>query len=169
MSLREKIFQKLSLSLLLEITSIIVLLGTFIWVGSNYSLLPAIIPVHYNSSGAADGFGAKFFVLIYPFISLLLFIVLTLIIRIPHRFNYAVEVKTQNLEQQYRLVTLFLRFAKLLGVLMFALLSRATIISAKTSNPTSIWPYLAGFLVLFSLGLFLYLIYAKKINRKDPV
>lgn len=48
---------------------------------SGYSHLPATIPIHYNLSGVADGYGSKENTIIELIISVIIFIVLSFLIQ----------------------------------------------------------------------------------------
>jgi uncharacterized membrane protein len=50
--------------------------------------LPAVIPTHFNALGQPDDYGNKLTILILPFISTLLYFVLTKLNLHPHTFNY---------------------------------------------------------------------------------
>ncbi len=50
----------------------------------NYNNLPEIIPIHFNGSGQADGFGGKATILTLPIVSTILFIGMTVLNKFPH-------------------------------------------------------------------------------------
>ena len=63
---------------------------------TNYSILPEIIPIHFNGAGKADGFGNKTHIFVLPIISTLLFIGLTILNKHPHIFNYPSQITKEN-------------------------------------------------------------------------
>jgi len=67
-----------------------------------YKHLPDEIPTHYNSLGEADAYGDKITLLSLPFIATLLFILLTIIAKKPHLFNYSETITLENAETQYK-------------------------------------------------------------------
>lgn len=68
--------------------SIIGLSAMFIYVIFIWEHLPDTIPRHFNFKGEPDGFGGKGFILVLPFTGLGIFILTTLLSRIPDAFYY---------------------------------------------------------------------------------
>jgi uncharacterized membrane protein len=64
--------------------------------------IPHRIPVHFGALGKPDSWGGKSSLLIVPIIAIGVYLLLTLISRVPHCFNYAVEITEENAERQYR-------------------------------------------------------------------
>lgn len=93
----------------------------FIWVWAilAYFTLPEIVPVHFNPSGQADGYGSKVSMLFLPVIPTVLAIGLTILNRYPHTFNYLEEITHANAERNYRMGTRVLRWSKLFLVIVF--------------------------------------------------
>lgn len=106
----------------------------------SYSLLPDTIPTHFNAAGEADDWGSKLSVYILPVIGTLLFILLTVINRFPHIFNYSVEITQENALRQYTNATKLIRVLKLVLMVTFNMIAVFTIRSAKgESNGLGLW------------------------------
>jgi uncharacterized membrane protein len=69
----------------IAILGLIVMFGS---VGILWSQLPALVPTHFGSSGSPNSYGSKISVWVLPIVGFLLYCFLTLISRIPMRFNY---------------------------------------------------------------------------------
>jgi len=116
---------KLQLNLTDKVLEIIGWISVFgIWALSltNYSILPEIIPIHFNGAGKADGFGNKTQIFVLPIISTLLFIGLTTLNKHPHMFNYPSQITKENAVHQYTNATRMIRVLKLVIVVLFGLI-----------------------------------------------
>lgn len=99
----------------------------WIWVLASYKSLPDTLPTHYNAAGVADDFGAKANLLILPLLATLLFVFLTLLTKIPHKFNYLVKITPENAYRQYVNATRMLRVLKGCIVMVFAIIVLQTL------------------------------------------
>jgi len=101
---------------------------------SNYATLPETIPIHYNSAGEADRFGAKTNILALPLIATVIFIGLTILNKFPHIFNYPTNITAENALRQYTRATRLIMYLKNSIVLIFGLIILQTI--RNTSGQT---------------------------------
>ena len=111
----------------LEVVGWVSVLGIWALTLTNYSILPEIIPIHFNGAGKADGFGNKTHIFVLPIISTLLFIGLTILNKHPHIFNYPSQITKENAVDQYTNATRMMRVLKLVIVLLFGLIVFKTI------------------------------------------
>jgi uncharacterized membrane protein len=93
----------------------------------SYQNLPDIIPTHYNVAGVADGFGDKWMILTLPLVATVLFVVLTILNKFPHIFNYPTEITADNALRQYTNATRLVRYLKVIIALIFGLIAFQTI------------------------------------------
>lgn len=103
------------------------LLALWILVLTNYPNLTDSIPTHFNGSGQPDRYGSKGNIFTLPVIASILFLLMTLLNRMPHVFNYIVEITTENALRQYTNATKMMRFLKATIVLIFGFISFGTI------------------------------------------
>ncbi len=121
---------QVSLSLtdkILELSGWLCVLVFWLLVVISYNKLPDSIPIHYNLSGKADSFGDKTFILTLPLIATLLFAALSRLNKFPHIFNYPVSITDENAVMYYTKTTRFIRYYKVIIVLIFGLLAFMTI------------------------------------------
>ena len=111
----------------LEVVGWVSVFGIWALTLTNYSILPEIIPIHFNGVGKADGFGNKTHIFVLPIISTLLFIGLTTLNKHPHIFNYPSQITKENAVHQYTNATRMMRVLKLVIVLLFGLIVFKTI------------------------------------------
>ena len=107
---------------ILEVLGWISVVGIWALTLTNYSILPEIIPIHFNGAGKADGFGNKTQIFVLPIISTLLFIGLTTLNKYPYMFNYPSQITKENAVHQYTNATRMMRVLKLVIVVLFGLI-----------------------------------------------
>lgn len=111
--------------------------------------LPGTIPIHYNTSGKADSYGSKMFLLLLPVIPTFIFFGITYLCKYPHIFNYIVIITEENAPRQYRLALRLLRVLKIAVVLIFLVNVLFTYVFTKdTSNGGGGWHIVFTFLLL---------------------
>ena len=123
METRPKI--KLTLSPLdnkLELTSKIFLVVMWSLTLYTFLKLPTTIPIHFNASGQADGYGNKVTLLMLPILATVIYFGLTQLNKYPHIFNYLTKITEDNAQKQYIIATRMLRFLKLAILLIFSLI-----------------------------------------------
>lgn len=108
-----------------------IILATWILVLVYYSKLPETIPIHYNGSGVADGFGKKINILTLPIVSTILFVGLTVLNNYPYLYNYTSTISEENAYYQYTNATRLIRYMKLAIAIIFGYLVFMTIQNAK--------------------------------------
>ncbi len=127
----DKIFQMAAVLLLLSLWMLVL----YAWL-----TLPAIIPIHFNGMGKADGFGSKATLLLLPVFATLIFAAISWLNRHPQFLNFPVPVAQHNAARQYKLATRMLR-CLLAGILIvFHCIVWLTYLTAKgIANPLGAW------------------------------
>jgi uncharacterized membrane protein len=87
-----------------------------------YQDLPEQIPSHFNASGNVDDLGGKNTLFLLGAIATLMAIILTILNRHPHKFNYLVNITTDNAAFQYRNAMRMVRLVRLSIVLVFLMI-----------------------------------------------
>jgi uncharacterized membrane protein len=123
--------QKTKIDLTIDVLTWFLLLLLCTYTIVVYSTLPSTIPIHFNSIGKADGFGNKAILFITPIIAMFLILLLSLVSKIPHQFNYPVKITPENALKQYELATKLIRNLKLIIVLIFCQATVSTIWTAQ--------------------------------------
>jgi hypothetical protein len=114
-----------------EVVGVALVVGLWVFTILAYPALPAIIPVHYNGAGVADGFGDRWMIFTLPAVATVLYAGLTALTRFPHVLNYAVEITPENARVQYGIAVQMLRQLKVSVVLLFGALAFQTIRHAQ--------------------------------------
>lgn len=96
MKLKYTKFQKI-----IELFTIIIILGMWIYLIKSWGSLPNKIPVHYNGAGAADDWDDKSNVLAVPITSSVLYILITILSFFPSIWNTPVAITEENRKSVY--------------------------------------------------------------------
>lgn len=148
--------------LILEILAIVSLLCFIGFTIYSVTRLPETIPTHFNASGIPDDYGSKNTLWMLPVVALILYAILSLVGKIPEKFNYPVRITTENARIQYTLRSRFLRYIKLVIVLMFFFISYQTMrITHGVADGLGMW-FLPVFPGIIFVPVILYLILAKR-------
>jgi len=150
---------------ILEVLGWVSVVGIWALTLTNYSILPEIIPIHFNGAGKADGFGNKTHIFVLPIISSLLFIGFTILNKSPHIFNYPSQITKENALRQYTNATRMMRVLKLVIVLLFGLIVfREIQIVNGNANGLGAW------FLPFTIGVFIILtLYFLMMSMKDKI
>lgn len=118
----------------LEVLNIVVIVGALVYLLIRWRDLPSTIPIHFKGSGEADGWGSRSTLLLLPLIAIAPYVLITIISRFPHTFNFPVAVTEQNASELYRLTVQMLSWLKFEMVLLFSSLGIIMIRSAETGH-----------------------------------
>jgi uncharacterized membrane protein len=86
----------------LNIFSLLVFIGSVLYLLMEWSSLPNRVPMHYNLVGEVDKWGSKIMIFVSPIIGAILWIGLTILEKFPHIYNYMIVLTEENIEQQYK-------------------------------------------------------------------
>lgn len=109
------------------LTGWLILTGMFVYTAASYGLLPESIPTHFGPSGTPDNFGGRGSIWVLPVISFILTLLMTVLMRYPHTFNYMNTITEENAEYQYRLARMMLMSLAIYINLLFFMLQHSTI------------------------------------------
>lgn len=112
---------KSNLARFLDIVTILIFLTAIIYLIIQFPSLPDQVPGHYDASGAVDRWGSKMEMLILPVVGISLWILMTIMEKYPHTFNY-INLRQDNVEVQYRNAKLMMNVLKNESVLLFSFL-----------------------------------------------
>ena len=130
------------MTLILFIGSIIYLL--FVW-----GTLPSEVPAHYNATGEVDRWGSKWEMIILPIIAAILWIGMTILEKYPHVFNY-MNLKKDNIRGQYLNARRMLNVLKNTITLIFAYMNWKDVqIALGHDDALGVWFTPVFFLLLF--------------------
>ena len=154
---------------LLEFSGLIVVVSTILLHIFQYPDLPDIIPTHFDGSGVPNSFDHKSELFPVLIINVIAFVVLSSLGFYPEIMNYPITITEANAESQYRLMTRFLRFFKLMVCVLFGAMQYLTILIAKKEmNVIPVW-LMPAFLGLIAVSIGIYWLMAKKLDQTQSV
>lgn len=117
------------------------LLAIFLFVAAvGWRELPTRVPIHFGFDGTADAWGSRSSSLWLPLITVLLYVLLTVVSRFPYAFNYPMPTTPENAETQYRLaIRLLLVLKNMLVVVFLAIYIGIWATSTGVQRGLSVW------------------------------
>ena len=86
----------------------------------HYGSLPEQVPTHFGPNGAPDAYGHKSNIWVLPIIGLATYILMSVINRNPHTFNFPKKVTEENAFSQYKIASRLIRSINTIIVVFFA-------------------------------------------------
>lgn len=134
-----------------------------------YSVLPDTIPRHYGAAGVPDGYAGKSSLFFIPIVMLSLYILLTVLSRFPHTFNYAVEINEKNAKAQYHAARIMMIIMKAEIVCCFTYIESKTVMVALGKATGLGIGFLPVFLIIIFGTIGVYINKSLKINKKENI
>src|SRR5690625_1255473 len=101
MQKRPKLNLKITpLELILNGVTLVLFIGSMVYLLFVWQSLPSEVPAHYNALGEVDRWGSKWEMLILPIIATVLWIGMTILDMYPHVYNYIILTE-ENVLFQY--------------------------------------------------------------------
>lgn len=108
---------------ILEVISLLVIIGTTLYLIAGWDSFPERIPAHYNAAGEIDRWGGKGELIFLPVMMWILYIGITVLQQFPQIWNTGVQVTQENRERVYRTLMYMVETLKLLVAAVFSFLS----------------------------------------------
>lgn len=128
-----------------------VIAGMFLFVWSQLSLVPDMVPTHFNWKGNADGYGGKDSLFILPGSAVFAFFCSSLSRIDPRYINLPVRLHAKNARPVFEIAYRMISWIQICVVIGFAIFLWQTIEAAKASS---------GQISMFPLWTFLILLFA---------
>jgi uncharacterized membrane protein len=145
--------------IILNILCIVMILGMSIYLFINWGNIPEQIPMQYNFVGDVTRWSGKGEMLTFHFMSLGIFILLSVIERFPKIWNTGVRITVENMGRIYPILKNMLVRMKFMMVAVF------TGITAFQSSDTRIPGWTATVIIILFLGVIAWYIAALIRNR----
>jgi hypothetical protein len=135
----------------LEYGALILLVAIWGFTIYHFNKLPDIIATHFDFNGNPDGFGSKYTIWLLPVILTLVYMLIYVLNRYPHKFNYLTKITEQNAYKQYKLASRMMRILLFNITILFAFITFKEIDGAYTKSSTLEWwfiPLLLGSMII---------------------
>ncbi len=126
----------------LDIISLGGIIFILLFLRTNYPLLPAEIPTHFNSLGVPDAWGSKTSLLILTGVMLVLYAGLKIAERFPQVYNYLQPITSENARYQYLNGRMLMASTKTVTVYIFIYLIYGSIEIATGNIDSLSWWFL---------------------------
>lgn len=100
--------------------SLLLLLGTTVFLVVSWPRIPSEVPMHFNALGEIDRWGGKGGLLFLPVIGWAVYVLMTVVEHFPSLWNTGVQITAENRVRVYRLLGHLLSTLKCLTTAMFA-------------------------------------------------
>lgn len=104
---------------IMNLLSILLLAGIFVWLIVMWRRIPDQIPMHYNGAGRIDGWGGKYTILFCPVVAVFMYLGIGLFERYPELWNTGVKVTKKNQAQIYSIIKNMIVTLKFVMVFIF--------------------------------------------------
>jgi uncharacterized membrane protein len=111
----------------LEVLSVMGVVFTFILVYQSWGILPDRIPTHFGFAGQPDAWGNKASLFFLPIMTVAMYLLLTIVSRFPHTFNYPGKITKENAATQYLMARYLIAVLKVETIWLFAYIQWVTI------------------------------------------
>jgi len=150
---------------LLEAVAAAVLVALIVLPVYFYGQMPDSLPKHYNLQGQPDAWGHKSSLFLLTAIGSGLYILLTILNRNPHKFNYLSKITPENAADQYRNATRMIRLLKLIQLLLFLYLVVAGIRAGLGLQSSLGIPFLLLFVFSISFVALLFIVRSTRLQK----
>jgi uncharacterized membrane protein len=118
--------------------------------------LPARVPKHFDIAGKPDAWGAKVNLWVLPLVGVVVYLMLTVVGRIPHTHNFLVNVTPENAPRLYRLSRMLVVWMKAQIACMLSYISWSQVRVALGNAQGLGWAFLPVTLMAIGVTIFLY-------------
>lgn len=113
-----------------DIIGYLFFLGSIIFLASVWGKLPEKVPGHYDAAGRVDRWGSKWELLILPGVGAILALLMQVLEKFPHIYNYPERLNALNAKQFYVHSRKLLNQLKNICLIFFALILLESIVIA---------------------------------------
>ncbi|QCH26487.1 DUF1648 domain-containing protein [Clostridium tyrobutyricum] len=129
-----------------------------------YSILPDIIPIHFNDLGTADGYGSKNFIFILPGMSLIIYFFPDILIKFNNVYKYFRNTTKENPKYNHKYVNQLITLLKTEFIICIAYIEWISIGIALNKSEGMVRWFLPVFLAVVFGTLAVYIRKLLKIN-----
>lgn len=144
--------EKTSNEKVLDILAFGTVAGIWLMTLVRYPALPDRIPIHFDGSGAINGWGNKSTIFLLPVIATFIVFLLNYVRKHPEWYNYPVKVTSENAEALYMGTSRMLCWINYMVILLFAVIQMSLLDAARNHATPNyfalIWVLVAALVLL---------------------
>ena len=148
-----------------EIILFLFVVWMVLWPICQFARLPETIPTHINIRGDIDGYGNRIVVLVLPIVGVLFYVGLSFLQKVPHLYNYPIEVTDDNARVLYALGVQMVRFVKTIMIIMLVYLTYSLICLARGVKLRFGAVIIICSCVVLAIGMIFYIVKMKKLGK----
>ncbi|WP_068776621.1 DUF1648 domain-containing protein [Paenibacillus sp. FJAT-26967] len=145
-----------------DFLSVLLLAGAAVLLALYWRDIPTEIPIHFNGRGEPDRYGGKAYIWMPMALACVVWIVLTLLERYPHVYNYF-NLTESNRKNQYLNARMMINIMKSEIVLFFVCISAQIYVTARNYDFNLLAWGMPVFLLLLALILAFFINRARKL------
>ncbi|WP_245741861.1 DUF1648 domain-containing protein [Anaerobacillus arseniciselenatis] len=135
--LKKSVFEQL-----LSIVSILLFIGSVVFLVVMWSELPVQVPGHFGITGEVTRYGSRWELVVLLIVGAGLYLLMHVLEKYPHLHNYPIEITESNAEEAYRISRSLIVYIKNIILILFALMMINSMIIALG------WGEVIGFVLL---------------------
>lgn len=139
------------LDIVVDLTSMTLLLLLIIYTYLHYPELSDQIPTHYNAAGKVDQYGSKLKIWLLPGIGFIALLSMAILNRYPQLHNHNVKITEQNAYKYYRFSTRLVRFSSLFVIIVFSIIQYITI-QKGIGNAAELGAWFLPYILIAGIG-----------------
>ncbi|GAE26688.1 hypothetical protein JCM9140_2775 [Halalkalibacter wakoensis JCM 9140] len=105
----------------LSVISILIFIGSCIFLVVMWDTLPDQVPAHFGITGEVNRFGSKWELVVLLIVGVALYLLMHVLEKYPHLHNYPIEITESNAEAAYRISRSLIGFVKNVILILFAM------------------------------------------------
>lgn len=134
-----------------DVIGLVAILFMIVYMVLKYSGLPDTVPIHFGANGEADSFGSKEAFIIFPFINIGMYVLLTVLERYPQAHNYPARLNEHNAEAFYRNSRKILNYTKNVIAVFFTYITYE-ILNLNASLSFLFWVFIGLIFTIVIIG-----------------
>lgn len=113
-----------------SITSTLLFIGSVAFLVVMWGKLPSKVPGHFGFTGEVTRYGSKWELAVVLIVGVGLYLLMHVLEKYPHVYNYPIEITESNAEEAYRISRSLILFLKNIILILFALMMMNSMIIA---------------------------------------
>jgi len=142
-----------SINFILEVTAIGMIVGLCSYIAFKWTSIPAVIPIHFDLAGNADGYGSKMHILFMVAVTCIMYAVVALCQKNPRSWNIPVKIDEDKKERAYSILKTIIIALKCEVTANFVYLT-ICMVGGRSGSPWFTLGFLAVVIITLIIGIY---------------